>query len=229
MKVINDLYDYENIKIVQNKEYFKFSIDSILLAEYVKVTKNDNRILDLCSGNLPIPLILNYKYGKKIYAIEIQKEIYEYGIETININNKQDVIDYYNYDIKNIFDLFDEENFDIITCNPPYYKNFLTNTNEIKSIARHEIKIDLEEIIKISSKLLKNNKTLYMVHIPNRLDEIILFCNKYNLNVKELIFVNNSKNEPILILIKAIKNAKIGLKIKYLNNVNLFKTYKNIF
>ena len=87
MKVINDLFDYESLKIVQNEDYFKFSIDSILLAEYVKITKNDNKIIDLCSGNLPIPFILNYKYGKKIDAVEIQKEIYNYGLESLEINN----------------------------------------------------------------------------------------------------------------------------------------------
>lgn len=229
MKVINDLFDYENLKIVQNDEYFKFSIDSILLAEYVKITKNDNKIIDLCTGNLPIPFILNYKYKKNIDAIEIQKEIYNYGLESLEINNKKDFITYYNEDVKNIMNICENESYDIVTCNPPYFKNSVKNDNVIKSIARHEIKINLEYIIKIASKLLKNNKTFYMVHIPNRLDEIILFCNKYNMNIKEIVFVNNTNKEPMLILIKAIKNSKIGMKIKYLNDVNLLKSYKNIF
>ena len=89
MKVINDLFDYENLKIVQDNDYFKFSIDSILLGEYVNLKTDDNKIIDLCSGNLPVPLILNYKYKNKnlkIDAIEIQKEIYELGSETLKIN-----------------------------------------------------------------------------------------------------------------------------------------------
>lgn len=229
MKVINDLFNYENLKIVQNDEYFKFSIDSILLAEYVKVNKDDNKIIDLCSGNLPVPFILNYKYNKNIDAIEIQKEIYEYGLESIKLNNKQENINLYNEDIKNIFNLRKKDSYDIVTCNPPYFKNSIENNNIIKSIARHEIKVELEDIIKISSLLLKNNKKFYMVHIPNRLDEIILLCNKYNINVKEIVLVNNSSKEPILVLIKAVKNSKIGIKLKYLNDVNLLTDYKNIF
>lgn len=229
MKVINDLFDYENLKIVQNEDYFKFSIDSILLAEYVKITKNDNKIIDLCSGNLPIPFILNYKYGKKIDAVEIQKEIYNYGLESLEINDKKDWINYYNEDVKNLVNILEKESYDVVTCNPPYFKDSIKNDNLIKSIARHEIKINLEDIIKIASYLLKNNKTFYMVHIPNRLDEIILLCNKYNMNIKEIVFVNNTNKEPMLILIKAVKNSKIGMKLKYLNDANILKSYQNIF
>ena len=229
MKVINDLFDYENLKIVQNEDYFKFSIDSILLAEYVKITKNDNKIIDLCSGNLPIPFILNYKYGKKIDAVEIQKEIYNYGLESLEINNKKEWINYYNEDVKNLVNILEKESYDVVTCNPPYFKDSIKNDNLIKSIARHEIKINLEDIIKIASYLLKNNKTFYMVHIPNRLDEIILLCNKYNMNIKEIVFVNNTNKEPMLILIKAVKNSKIGMKLKYLNDANILKSYQNIF
>ena len=229
MKVINDLFDYENLKIVQNEDYFKFSIDSILLAEYVKITKNDNKIIDLCTGNLPIPFILNYKYGKKIDAVEIQKEIYNYGLESLEINDKKDWINYYNEDVKNLVNILEKESYDIVTCNPPYFKDSIKNDNLIKSIARHEIKINLEDIIKIASYLLKNNKTFYMVHIPNRLDEIILLCNKYNMNIKEIVFVNNTNKEPMLILIKAVKNSKIGMKLKYLNDTNILKSYQNIF
>ena len=99
--MINDLLFYD-LKIYQNYDAFKFSIDSILLAEYVKVNKNDIKIIDLCSGNLPIPFILNYKYNCNVDAIEIQKEIYNYGLESLELNNKKDYINYYNEDIKNI-------------------------------------------------------------------------------------------------------------------------------
>ena len=229
MKVINDLFDYENLKIVQNEDYFKFSIDSILLAEYAKINNSDNKILDLCSGNLPIPFILNYKYHKKIDAIELQNEIYNYGKESIEINKLEEDINYINDNVKNIFNYYEEESFDVITCNPPYFKESLKNENNIKSIARHEIEITLEDIIRISSKLLKSNKTFYLVHVPNRIDEIILLCNKYNMNVKEITVVNNSHMQPMLVLVKAVKNSKIGLKFKYLNNANKLTSYKNIF
>lgn len=83
--VLNDLFDYDNLKIYQIKGNFKFSLDSILLAEYVKITKNTKNILDLCSGNAAIPLILSTKTKAKITAFEIQEHIYELGINSMNI------------------------------------------------------------------------------------------------------------------------------------------------
>jgi len=223
------LFDYENLKIVQDEDYFKFSIDSILLAEYTKITNKDQSILDLCSGNLPVPFILNYKYKKNINAIELQDEIYDCGVESININKLGSSVNYIHDNVKNVFDYFKENSMDVITCNPPYFKNSLKNENNVKSIARHEIEITLEDILNISSKLLKNNKAFYMVHIPERIDEIILLCNKYNMNIKEIVVVNNSSKNPMLILVKAIKNSKVGLKFKYLNDADKLKSYKNIF
>lgn len=231
MKVINDLFDYEKLKIVQDSDFFKFSIDSILLAEYIKIKKDEIKIIDLCTGNLPIPLILNYKYPNanlQIDGVEIQKDVYDLGIETMRLNKTKN-INYINDDVNNISNYLEKSSYDVVICNPPYFKNSVKNKNIVKMIARHEIKINLEDIIKIASKLLKNNKTFYMVHIPNRLDEILIYCNKYNMNVKEIYFVNNTNEDPVLILIKAVKNSKFGIKIKYLNNVNKLATYKNIF
>lgn len=229
MKQINDLFDYENLKIVQDDAYFKFSIDSILLAEYVKIKKSDQNIIDLCAGNLPIPFILSTKYDRYYHAIELQKEIYNSGLQSLKINKLENKINYIHDDIKNIFNYFNKETFDIVTCNPPYFKNNLENANKIKSIARHEIKTNLEEIISIASLLLKNNKSFYLVHIPTRLDEIFILCHKYNLGIKEIIFINTTKKEPILVLIKAVKNAKLCLKIKYIHDINNLKSYKNLF
>lgn len=229
MLQINDLFNYENLKIVQNDEWFKFSLDSVLLAEYVKIEAGDTNIIDLCSGNLPIPFILSTKYDRTYHAIELQKEIYDCGIKSMELNNLEDKINFINDDVKNIFNHVEKETFDIVTCNPPYFKNSLKNSNTIKSVARHEIKITLEDIISVSSKLLKDNKKFYLSHLPERLDEIILLCTKYHLNVKEIVMINNSNLEPVLVLIKAVKNAKHGLKIRYLNNVDKIKDYKNIF
>ena len=78
---INDLYNY-GYKIVQNKDYFKFSLDSILLADFVKVNFTDKKMLDLCTGNAPIPIILSNKL-EEITGIEIQKDVYDMAIESI--------------------------------------------------------------------------------------------------------------------------------------------------
>lgn len=215
MKVINDLLDF-NKKIIQDTDYFNFSLDSVLLVNFCDIRKN-YKIIDICSGNCPIPLMLESKVNNKIYACEIQKEIYELGLESIKINNLEDKIELLNMDAKELTKKFETDTFDLITCNPPYFKlndKSIKNDNNIKSNARHELLINLEDIFKISRKLLKNNGKLVMVHRTERLDEIIELSKKYNLNIKRIQFIYPKENEESnMIIIEAHKNGKEGLKV----------------
>ena len=100
----------------------------------------------------------------------------------------------------------------------------------MKQIARHEVKITLEEIIDLSSKCLKLKGSLYMVHIPSRLQEIMILLNRYGFGMKELYFVYpNPNKESFLILFRAVKNAKMGLKVYSPIYLNQLKTYQNLF
>jgi tRNA1(Val) A37 N6-methylase TrmN6 len=120
-------------------------------------------------------------------------------------------------DVKDLVSKFETDTFDIITCNPPYFKkeeNSIINDNEIKSIARHEIKINLEEIIKISKKLLKNGGSLNIVHRTDRLIEIIELMRKNNIEPKRIRFIYPKMNsDSNLVLIDGRKNGKTGLKL----------------
>ena len=230
MKIVkNDLFDYKNRYIYQDKEGFKFSLDSILLAEYSQVKKN-MKILDMCSGNAVIPLIISTKTKDNIVAFEIQKEIAALAKKSVELNGLDEQIKVINDDVNNIAKYFNKEYFDIIVCNPPYFKNnsSIHNKEEIKAIARHEIKINLEQIFKISFEYLKNNGILYMSHRSDRLDEIINIAIKYNLNVKELILVQTKNSDISMVLVKCIKNSKNGMKIKVLD-VSKCSTYQHIF
>lgn len=231
-KVLNDLFDYD-LKIFQYQKLFKFSLDSILLAEYVKITKNTNQILDLCSGNGAIPLILSTKTKAHIDAIEIQKEIYDIGLESINYNNLISQISIFNDDVKNIDNFLKNKKYDIITCNPPYFKvkdNPNINESVSLSIARHELKITLEDIFKISSSHLNTKGEFYLVHRINRLDEIIILANKYKLNVKNIEIIKTTKNnKPYIVLVRCIKDSNLGVKINDVKNIEGLLTYKDLF
>ena len=217
MKVIHSLLEYDNLQIVQNTDYFNFSLDSVLLPNFVTLNKNINNILDLCTGNAPIPMILSTKTDAKIYGVELQKEIYKLASESVELNKLNDRIKLINKNINDIVNDFETETFDVITCNPPYFENHQQNRkndNEIKSIARHEIYMQLEDIFKISKKLLKNNGVVAIVHRPDRLVEIIETMKKYNIEPKRLQFIYpNETKESNMILIEGKKNGNKGLKI----------------
>ena len=214
MKEINDLYDY-GYKIVQNSDYFKFSLDSMLLANFVGINMADSKLLDFCTGNCPVPIILSNSI-KNIVAFEVQKEIYELGDESLKLNNINNVR-LINDDIKNIGNYYNDGYFDIITCNPPYFKvidSSRINDNSVKAIARHEILIKLEDIISLAYKYLRDKGKLYMVYRPDRLMEILKLFDKYKFGVKKLqCCYNNSDSLSSMILIEAMKNGQDDLKI----------------
>lgn len=214
---INDLVYYKNIKIVQDKDYFNFSLDSILLPNFVDITKKTKMILDMCTGNAPIPLILSTKTDAKIYAVELQREVYNLAKETIKINKLDNQIVLINNNIKNLKKIFNTETFDIITCNPPYFKkkeDSIINENIVKSIARHEIEMELEDVMLISKALLKNEGSLVLVHRTDRLIEIIELMRKHNIEPKRMRLIYPKINtESNLVLIDGRKNGKKGLKI----------------
>lgn len=217
MEVINDLLNYGNLKIYQNSNWFSFSLDSVLLANFVKVN-NKMKIIDFCTGNAPIPLFLSTKTKSDIIGLEIQKEVYELAKKSIDINHLKHQITILNMDVKESIKKFDTDSFDLVTCNPPYFKmneDSNVNENKIKAIARHEILIDLNDIFICAKKILKNNGKIALVHRTDRLMDIIFLMKKNNIEPKRLKiiypFINSSSN---LILIEGVKNGKPGFKIE---------------
>ena len=217
MKVINDLLDYNNLKIVQDNDYFNFSLDSVLLPNFVNIKKDCKKILDLGTGNAPIPMIFSCLYKNiKIYGIEIQEKVYKLAKESVELNHLEDRIELINDDIKNLDKYFEVGSFDVIVSNPPYFKlNEKSNLNECieKTIARHELKITLEDIINTANKYLKNGGTFAMVHRTDRLIEIIDLMKKYNIEPKRIQLIYPKENEESnMVLIEGRKNGSVGLK-----------------
>jgi tRNA1(Val) A37 N6-methylase TrmN6 len=239
MKVINDLLDYDGLKIVQDDNFFNFSLDSVLLPNFVNVKTRTKKILDLGTGNAPIPLIFSCLYKDvDIYGVEIQKKIYDLAKESIEMNNLQDRITLINDDMKNLDNYFDINSFDVIVSNPPYFKmNEGSNLNECeeKTIARHEKTITLDEIVKIAARFLKNGGTFGMVHRTDRLIEIIETFKKYNIEPKRIRLVYPKENEESnMVLIEGLKDGKTGLKIlppliAHYSNGDYTEEVKNMF
>lgn len=224
----NDLYDY-GLKIYQNSNYFKFSLDSILLGEYVS-SKRGDKILDLCTGNAPIPLILSTRYDNiKIDAVEIQREVYELATLSVRENGLEDVITIYEGDAKSIVL---PNKYDICVANPPYFKvtsSSQKNKDKIKQIARHEVEITLEELIASAKRNLVENGRIYLVHRCDRFLETIDLLRKHRFGIREAVFVyTKDKNDAEFFLIEASKCKKNDMKVKSLFVKDL-STYKDIF
>lgn len=218
MEVLNDLLGYKNIKIYQNTQMFSFSLDSVLLANFVNINKKVSNILDIGTGNAPIPLILSQKTDAKITGVEIQEDVFSLAMKSIQYNKLQNQITVINDDINNKYKEWNSESFDIITCNPPFFKiteNVKLNESVYKRYARHEITLNIEQIFKIARKLLKNNGTINLVHRPDRLVEILSIMKQNKIEPKRLRFIYPRINESAnMVLIEGVKMGKSGLKIE---------------
>lgn len=233
MVVKNDLFDYKNRYIFQDEEGFKFSLDSILLAEFSKTTTDGLNILDMCAGNMAVPLIMSTYSKSNFYGFEIQREIYFLGNNSIIENKLQNNLKIINDDVNNIEKYFKSDFFDIIVCNPPFFKiteKSNLNKSDKLSIARHELKINLEQIFSVAKKFLKNNGCLYIIHRSERLDEIINNAIKYNVKVKEIQMIKTKKDKkPTTVIVKCIKNSRFGVKINSEVCIEGKNTYQNLF
>ena len=220
-ETLDDL-QLDNLMIIQKQSGYKFSTDSVLLANFVKI-KHSETYVDFCSGSGVIAILASYKNKpKKTYAVEIQTDVADMARRSVEYNGLD--IEVLNESLTETYKTLGTESVDVISINPPYNTEEKFSKNSQIALSTHEISLNLSQIALFSSKLLKFGGRFYMVHRADRLAEIMFEFKKYNLEPKVLRIVYPKKSkEPNLVLLEAKKGAKVGLKILtplILNNEN---------
>ncbi len=204
-------------KIIQNPSKFCFGMDAVLLSGFAQV-KKDERALDLGTGTGIIPLLLSAKTeGIHFTGLEIQEESADMARRSVALNGLEEKIEIVTGDIKDASARFGASSFDVITTNPPYMigNHGLKNDNEAKTIARHEILCDLEDVLRESSRILKTHGRFYMVHRPFRLAEILGKMSEYRLEPKRMRLVYPYiDKEPNMVLIEGLKDGRARMTVE---------------
>ena len=219
MKKVNTILAYESsLKILQKDDSFNFSVDSTILSFFAREAIRTGKIIDLGSGTGAIPLFMSMFSKDKIYGVEIQKEISDLSFDSVKLNHLESQIEIINDDIKGISKRFNPSEFSLVLSNPPYFRvedSKLKNDNEALLIARHEVKITMEDIIKEARVLLKDNGALCMVQRSERFIETINLLNKYGFSLKRLRFVypKRGKESHIFLMDARKTNKSHGLKV----------------
>lgn len=207
---IDDLL-YRERRIIQSADEFCFSIDAVLLAHFLCLSKRE-RLLDLGTGTGVIPL-LACDSVKSVSAIELNPVMADMAKRSVALNSLQGKIEIVEGDYRRIEDYFVRESFDVVLANPPYRAIGSGELSGLKGVAsaRHELTATLIDTVSAARKMLRFRGRFGLVHLPERLGEIIVALHENKLEVKRLQFVQpKSAKAPNIVLVEAVYGASPG-------------------
>ncbi|MBJ8233247.1 tRNA1(Val) (adenine(37)-N6)-methyltransferase [Staphylococcus pseudintermedius] len=205
----------EDLRIIQNDAVFSFSTDALLLGHFTEVRKRD-RILDMCAGNGVIPLLLSDKGNNVITGVEIQPQLVNMAVRSVQYNHLEDPITMVEMDINALIQAYSPAQFDLITCNPPYFKANQTNQHQLEAhkIARHEIYCTLDDCLRVSNHLLKEGGRVVMVHRAERMLDLFESMRHYRIEPKRLHMIFSKPGKAAqTIVVEGRKGGRQGLDI----------------
>lgn len=261
-----------DFRIVQNRNFFCFGMDAVLLSDFafsrICFKAKNLKILDLCSGNAIVPILLcgklkefdsekldfensfenldsrkqlsrnhfeecdvnfsaleiqNFEnHDVRFSALEIQEKIADMASRTVLLNNLQNKISVKNGDLCRIENFYDSDSFDAVTCNPPYIlpSNGRQSTNKAKMIARQEICCSINDVFRAAFYVLKDGGSFFMVHRPERFDEIVSSLKSSGFRIRNFRLVKPFENEnPKMVLFHCIAEKSSGAECQ--KNQNL--------
>ena len=204
-------------RIIQSPQKFCFGMDAVLLSSFARAGQRD-RLLDLGTGTGILLLLMEAKYRcGHLTGLEIQAESADMAARSVALNGLTDKIEIVAGDIKEADRIFPSASFDCITCNPPYMigQHGLTNPEEPKAIARHEIMCTFENVARQTARLLKPGGHFFLVHRPFRLAEIMITLTRYKLEPKRMRLVYPyADKEPNMVLLEAVRGGRPRLTVE---------------
>ena len=199
------------LHILQKINGFRFGMDSVLLANFTRI-KPREIVADLGTGSGVLPILLSQnEKSASFHAFEWQPDIADMAERSVCFNRLQDRITVHCSDLRKADQIIGKACLQVVVCNPPYGKkdNIILSQNENKRLSRHETDCEIEEIVRSSAVLLKNQGRIYLVFPSHRMLELFDFMRQYHLEPKRLRMVcGKASKAPYLLLVEGIKNAK---------------------
>ena len=204
-------------RIIQNPKKFCFGMDAVLLSAFANAGDGE-RVIDLGTGNGILPILLEAKTeAKSFVGLEIQEESASLARRSVVYNHLEDKIEIVTGDLRDASNIFGASSFDVVTSNPPYMigGHGLKNPTDAKMIARHEVLMELSDLIRETARLLKPQGRCYFVHRPFRMVEILSMMHEYRIEPKRLRLVYPYVNkEPNMVLIEGVRGGKPRLTVE---------------
>lgn len=207
---LEDLGD--NLKIIQNKNLYTFTSDSVVLANFLKIKPKENAV-EIGGGSGVISILATAKNKfKKIKIFEIQEKLQKNCEKNIKINNLSEKLELICDDIKNYRKYLEVGSQDVVFSNPPYFP-VDDSLESVRKNARQEVFLNLKDLIKISSEMLKFGGRFYLIYPASRLCELVYECEKNDIKIKKMFFTENCHGVVNLVVIEGRKNGSDGVQI----------------
>ena len=212
MERIEDL-QCKGLKIIQDGDYYTFTSDSVILANFIDTKKKDCCVEIGCGCGVISILLSAKKDFQKITAFELKKEMACLCEKNLKLNNLENKIKLINDDICNFNKYIEKASQDVVFSNPPYMVGGDENKSAVRDKARHEKSLPLASLTKIASQMLKFGGKFYLVYSAERSAELIHSLIENNLEPKRMFFTSNGKGRVVLVVIEAVKGGKHGVKV----------------
>ncbi|HIZ09221.1 MAG TPA: methyltransferase [Candidatus Borkfalkia avicola] len=202
------------LKIIQNKNYYRFTSDSVLLTRFVRA-KRGERVADFCAGSGIVGLhfyALAPEAVSSVTLFEMQPELSEMSARSVALNGLEN----FTAVCSRVQDIGREYNeaFSLVLCNPPYERGGFENADYKKAVCRKEITVTLADIVDAARRALKFGGRLALVNRADRLAEVLYAMKSRGIEPKRLQFVCGREGaKPYLLLAEGTKGAKEGMEI----------------
>jgi tRNA1Val (adenine37-N6)-methyltransferase len=205
-----------NLQFVQPKKGYRFSLDAILLANFISA-KPAERLIDLGTGSGVIPLLVSVLTPvREIVGVELQERLMCFACRNVALNALEERIRIVQGNLKKISSYFRAGEFDLLCSNPPYRKlgDGRLNPDSEQAIARHEVECELEDLLAAATFLLKPGGKMFLIYLPERLGELLAGLQRYRLEAKRIRCIHSAKQTPAsLVLVEAQRDASSGLTV----------------
>ena len=205
------------LQIIQKKRGYRFSVDPVLLSQFVRIRKNE-RVIDLGTGCGILPLLLSQNAkARSFVGVEIQRGLIDCAEKNVILNHVEDRVSILKQDFRELKRIYTPGSFDVVLSNPPYRRtrSGRTNLSTEKAIARHEIRATLEDLTSASYHLLPNKGRCYVIFPAARATDLLVTLRSQKLEPKRLQFVHSrSGGDAKLMLVESLKGGGVELKIE---------------
>lgn len=192
----NTWFRFKQFEIQQDRCAMKVGTDGVILGAWTCVERR-NRVLDVGTGTGLLALMLAQRAtGASVDALEIDPEAAAQATENVAASPYSDRILVHQGSFQDFLEQPGLPEYDLVVCNPPYFSDSLRPVDDGRTIARHDERLTLHELIHGTSGLLSNEGALSLVLPAEVSERVISLARNTGLHLHRLLHIHPVPGRP---------------------------------